>query len=155
MVMLLDHFIQEAYFDRVLDILDRIQHPGYYAQMAVAWALAECYAHDPQQTMGYLKESRLDAFTFNKAIQKMTESFRVPAADKRTPSRDAANRRNRIRSQQKRLMMTGILRDPQVKCKSVCWNPVSKEKLIQDLFRLTNSDAYFNPYLFGGGRHIE
>ena len=81
-VMLLDHFIQEAYFDRVLDILDRVQHPGYYAQMAVAWALAECYAHDPQQTMGYLKESRLDAFTFNKAIQKMTESFRVPAADK-------------------------------------------------------------------------
>lgn len=81
-VMLLDHFVQPAFIGRALETLDNVRHPGYYAQMAAAWALAECYAHFPEQTMEYLPRSALDQFTFNKALQKMTESRRISAAEK-------------------------------------------------------------------------
>ena len=81
-VMLLDHFIQEAFIDRVLETLDNVRHTGYYAQMAVAWALAECYARFPEWTMAYLPNSQLDTFPFNKALQKMTESRRICGEEK-------------------------------------------------------------------------
>lgn len=81
-VMLLDHFIQEAFIDRVLETLDNVRHTGYYAQMAVAWALAECYARFPERTMAYLPNSRLDTFPFNKALQKMIESRRICGEEK-------------------------------------------------------------------------
>ena len=89
-VMLLDHFIQEAFIDRVLETLDNVRHTGYYAQMAVAWALAECYARFPERTMAYLPNSRLDTFPFNKALQKMTESRRICGEGKGTAARHEA-----------------------------------------------------------------
>lgn len=81
-VMLLDHFINADYIDRVLQVLNNFKHPNYYAQMAAAWALAECYTHFPERTMAYLPGSALDDFTFNKALQKMRESRRISGADK-------------------------------------------------------------------------
>ena len=36
----------------------------------------------PKETMLLLKENRLDDFTYNKALQKITESFRVSPEDK-------------------------------------------------------------------------
>lgn len=76
-VMLLNFFIEEAYISRVLELLDSIKHEGYYVKMAVAWAVSICYIKLPKPTMVYLKNSRLDDFTYNKALQKITESYRV------------------------------------------------------------------------------
>ena len=50
--------------------------------MAVAWALAECYARFPEWTMAYLPNSQLDTFPFNKALQKMIESRRICGEEK-------------------------------------------------------------------------
>ena len=51
--------------------------------MGIAWAAATAYAKFPQKTYTYLTEwNTLDDFTYNKAIQKMIESYRVPEEDK-------------------------------------------------------------------------
>ncbi|MNI24734.1 DNA alkylation repair enzyme [compost metagenome] len=76
-VMLLDFYIEQDYINRVLQELDRIQHEGYYVKMAVAWAVSICYVKLPESTMSYLTSNSLDDFTYNKALQKITESYRV------------------------------------------------------------------------------
>ena len=40
-IMLLDYYIIEEYIDEVIEILDNIEHEGYYVKMGVAWCLAE------------------------------------------------------------------------------------------------------------------
>ena len=81
-VMAMAHYIDADYIQNVLQWMNRIDHEGYYVKMAVAWALSVCYVKFPKETMLLLKENRLDDFTYNKALQKITESFRVSPEDK-------------------------------------------------------------------------
>lgn len=76
-VMMLNFFIEEEYINRILQLLDKVSHEGYYAKMAVSWALSICYNKLPEPTMSYLLSNALDDFTYNKALQKITESYRV------------------------------------------------------------------------------
>ena len=76
-VMLLDYYITEEYIDEVIEVLDKIEHDGYYVKMAVAWAISVCYIKFPEKTYKYLINDNLDNFIHNKAIQKVKESFRV------------------------------------------------------------------------------
>ncbi|MCR8657484.1 DNA alkylation repair protein [Paenibacillus endoradicis] len=76
-VMFIFYYIDEQYIDKVLEILDSISHDGYYVKMAVAWAVSICYVKLPESTMIYLKDNTLDNFTYNKALQKITESTRI------------------------------------------------------------------------------
>jgi 3-methyladenine DNA glycosylase AlkD len=76
-VMLLSFYIEDEYIDRVLMLLDSVKHEGYYVKMAVAWALSICFVKYSEKTMTYLKKNTLDDFTYNKTLQKITESFRV------------------------------------------------------------------------------
>lgn len=81
-VMLLSFYIEDEYIDQVLARLDNAKHDGYYVKMAVAWAISICFVKYPQKTMAYLKKNTLDNFTYNKALQKITESLRVDKATK-------------------------------------------------------------------------
>jgi len=83
-VMLLDFFIVDEYIDDVLKILNNIKHTGYYVKMAVAWAISICFIKYQEKTMKLLKNNNLDNFTYNKALQKIIESYRV---DKRTKNK--------------------------------------------------------------------
>lgn len=76
-VMLLDFYITEEYIDKVLEILNKIQYEGYYVKMAVAWAISVCYIKFPKETFKLLQENSLDDFTYNKALQKAIESYRI------------------------------------------------------------------------------
>lgn len=76
-VMLLNFYLDEEYIHSVLKGLDQIKHEAYYVRMAVAWAVSICYIKLPEPTMAYLKSNSLDKFTYNKALQKITESYRV------------------------------------------------------------------------------
>lgn len=76
-VMLLDFYIEEDYIDRVLILLDEVKHEAYYVKMAVAWAISICYIKFPEKAMKYLNNNTLDDFTYNKGLQKITESLRV------------------------------------------------------------------------------
>lgn len=85
-VMFCSHFLIDEYIDEVIEILDRLHTDGkYYAQMAVAWALATVMAKYPEKCLAYMKREdiQMEAWTYNKAIQKMKESYRVSAEIKR------------------------------------------------------------------------
>lgn len=84
LVMLLDYYITPGYIDRLFPVFDGVRHEGYYVKMAVAWAVSMCYVKFPGKTEEYLNRCLLDEFTFNKSLQKITESRSV---DKETKKR--------------------------------------------------------------------
>lgn len=81
-VLLMSHFLVPDYIHRVFEVLDTLQFDGYYTKMGVAWCVATAYAKFPEETGAYLEKNRLRDWTYNKAIQKMCESYRVSEADK-------------------------------------------------------------------------
>jgi 3-methyladenine DNA glycosylase AlkD len=81
-VMLLDFYVKQEYLQAAFEKFDNIKHEGYYVKMAVAWAVSIYYIKFPNETMEYLLNNRLDDFTYNKALQKITESLRVDKATK-------------------------------------------------------------------------
>lgn len=83
-VMLLNFYMEPEWIDRTLARLNLVRHTGYYAQMAVAWAVSMYYVKFPEQTMPFLLQNSLDDFTFHKALQKITESLCVDKEQKNT-----------------------------------------------------------------------
>lgn len=78
-VMLLSHYLNDEYIDRVINVLDGLNTDDYYSQMGVAWAFATIMGKYENKCLEYLKSDkcRLDKITYNKSLQKMRESFRV------------------------------------------------------------------------------
>ena len=81
-VMLLDYYVNEEYLDKLFYHEDRIKHDGYYVKMAVAWMLSVCFVKFYDETKAYMKDSVLDDFTYNKALQKARESYRITPEQK-------------------------------------------------------------------------
>lgn len=81
-VLLMSHFLVPEYICRVLAVMDTLQYDGYYTRMGVAWCVATAYAKFPKETAEYLANNKLQDWTYNKAIQKMCESYRVGDEDK-------------------------------------------------------------------------
>lgn len=77
--MLMSHFLVDAYVDEVINVLNALHADEYYAKMGIAWAVATIMAKYPDKCLRYMesKENKLDNWTYNKAIQKMKESYRV------------------------------------------------------------------------------
>lgn len=76
-VMILDYYIEEKYLEKDFKIFDSITSQAYYVQMAVAWAISICLIKFYDETISYLKIANLDDFTYNKALQKAIESYRI------------------------------------------------------------------------------
>jgi len=86
-VMMLCYFLNDRYINKTLEKIDKIKHEGYYVKMASAWAISAAYIKYPDITLKYLKNNTLDTFTFNKSLQKITESYRVSEKSKKTIKR--------------------------------------------------------------------
>ncbi len=82
-IMLMDHFITDCYIVRLINVLSAVRPVGYYASMAVAWAVSVCYVHYPDIVTDLLKSHELDKDTQNRAIQKIVDSLRVTAEAKK------------------------------------------------------------------------
>jgi 3-methyladenine DNA glycosylase AlkD len=76
-------FSDPDWIGRALQGLARVRQQGYYARMGVAWALSHLYVDFPAEVEELLRREALDAWTHNKAIQKIAESFRVDEGAKR------------------------------------------------------------------------
>lgn len=76
-VMLLDFYITNEYIDKVLKILNNIKHEGYYVKMAIAWTIQVAFVKFPNETIKLLKNNKIDDWTYNKALQKIIESYRI------------------------------------------------------------------------------
>lgn len=82
-ILSMDYFITEEYLERLFTLYNQVHHEGYYVKMAVAWAVSVCFVKFPEQTMAYLQSCQLNNWTYNKALQKIIESNRVDAEQKR------------------------------------------------------------------------
>lgn len=83
-VMLLLYFVDENYTDSIFESFNKIKHDNYYVKMAIAWAISIFFRELPHITMPYLKNNKLDNWTYNKALQKITESLAVDEDVKKT-----------------------------------------------------------------------
>lgn len=83
-VCLLDYFITDDYIDATLAAIGTIRHEGYYAQMAVAWALSVCYVKFPAQTFDFLQTAKLPKFTLQRTVSKICDSYRVAPDSKKS-----------------------------------------------------------------------
>ena len=85
-VMILDFYIEENYLQEDFKIFENINSKDYYVQMAVAWAISICLIKYYDETILFLKskKEKFDKFTYNKALQKGIESFRLTKEQKET-----------------------------------------------------------------------
>ena len=85
-VNLMSNYLDDEHIDNVFTTLATITQWGhYYVDMGVAWLVATAMAKCRDKTVEYMKgEGRqvLNKFTYNKALQKMRESYRVSPEDK-------------------------------------------------------------------------
>lgn len=79
-VMLLNYFVDEKHIDLIFDILNSYTSDKYYAQMACAWLVSECFVKFPDKTFFYLKNNTLQMEIFKKSIRKIIESTAVSSA---------------------------------------------------------------------------
>lgn len=78
-VMLLSHYLNDEYIERVFKVLDRLNADDYYSQMGIAWAIATIMGKYPDICLEYLKSKNcgLNKSTYNKSLQKIRESLKV------------------------------------------------------------------------------
>ena len=75
-ISLMTNFLDEAHIDQVFAALRNVKHDGYYVKMALAWLYATAAVHFFELTLAELENEHIDAWTRNKAYQKMRESRR-------------------------------------------------------------------------------
>ena len=75
-ISLMTNFLDEAHIDQVFAALRNVKHDGYYVKMALAWLYATSAVHFFELTLAELENEHIDAWTRNKAYQKMRESRR-------------------------------------------------------------------------------
>ena len=75
-ISLMTNFLDESHIDQVFAALREIKHDGYYVKMALAWLYATAAVRFFELTLAELENEHIDAWTRNKAYQKMRESRR-------------------------------------------------------------------------------
>lgn len=80
-VLLLTYYIEDKYIDDIFKLCIEYQDE-YYVKMSLAWLISMCYIKYKNKTIKFLKENKLDKWTYNKSIQKIIESNRVNEDEK-------------------------------------------------------------------------
>jgi 3-methyladenine DNA glycosylase AlkD len=80
--MILGYYIEDEYLKKDFEIFDSITSEKYYVKMAKAWAISIALIKYYDQTLDYLKNTNMDKWTYNKAIQKAIESYRITEKQK-------------------------------------------------------------------------
>ena len=75
-ISLMTNFLDESHINQVFAALRYIKHDGYYVKMALAWLYATAAVNFFELTLAELENEHIDAWTRNKAYQKMRESRR-------------------------------------------------------------------------------
>lgn len=80
-VLLLSYYINDKYIDTIFGLCNNYKDE-YYVKMAIAWLISICYIKFKEKTLEFLKNNKLDDWTYNKSIQKIIESNRVTIEEK-------------------------------------------------------------------------
>lgn len=76
-IVLLFYYLNDDYIDEVLKLINSIKSDDYYVKMANAWLISICLVKYYDKTVKFLKSCQLDDWTYNKALQKAIESYRI------------------------------------------------------------------------------
>lgn len=77
-VMLKCAYVEFDYLAVIFDRMEKLcEREEYYIRMGTAWTLAECFVKFPDETLAYMKVSKLPKWTYNKTISKICDSYRV------------------------------------------------------------------------------
>ncbi len=80
--MLMDHFLDEDFDPRCLEMAASVRSEEYYVNMMVAWFFATALAKQYRTALPYLEENRLSPRVHGMAVRKAVESFRITAEQK-------------------------------------------------------------------------
>lgn len=85
-VILLNYYINDEYIDFVLNKMLEIKSDYYYVKMAISWCLSICLIKYFDKTIEFMSTNKniFDKWTYNKALQKGIESFRISKENKKT-----------------------------------------------------------------------
>lgn len=83
-VSLLDYYIDDEHIDFVLNKMLEIKSDYYYVKMAISWCLSICLIKYFDKTLDFLikNKNNFDKWTYNKALQKGIESYRISKENK-------------------------------------------------------------------------
>lgn len=84
-VNLLANYLDSEHIDQIFAYFNVISFGQYYIDMAVAWLVATAMVKCREQTIRYIEcDGRrvLNSFSYNKALQKMRDSYRISDQDK-------------------------------------------------------------------------
>ena len=82
LILLFSHYMIEEYLDEIFDIAEAISVNDYYAKMGLAWLLSECFIKFRDYTLTRFTNLKIDNFSYNKAISKICDSYRVSKKEK-------------------------------------------------------------------------
>lgn len=80
-VLLLNYYIEKKYLGKIFKLCN-IENNNYYVEMSIAWLISICYIKYKDETKEYLKNNKLNKFTYNKTIQKIIESNQIEQIEK-------------------------------------------------------------------------
>lgn len=80
---LMDFYLDENFSAEILSLVASVKSEEYYVNMCSAWFFATAVAKQPESTIPFFTERRLDKWAHNKAIQKAIESYRVDEKTKK------------------------------------------------------------------------
>ena len=75
--MLMRYYLDGEFRSEYLAWVAGVHSEEYYLNMMRAWYFATALAKQPEATLPWLKEQRLDVWTHNRTIQKAVESLRI------------------------------------------------------------------------------
>ena len=75
--MLMSFYLNDEFIPEMLDLVAGIRSEEYYINMMIAWYFATALAKQYDAALPVIQERRLEKWTYNKAIQKAIESYRV------------------------------------------------------------------------------
>ena len=78
----MNYYLDAQYIQVIFGLFDSVQHKGYYVKMALAWAISLAFIKMQAETLQYLHNNHLDAWTVQKALQKILESNRIDGETK-------------------------------------------------------------------------
>lgn len=81
--MLMQHFLDENFDTKYVDMVAEVKSKEYYINMMIAWYFATALAKQYESVLPYIEGKRLDSWTHNKAIQKSVESYRITDEQKK------------------------------------------------------------------------
>lgn len=80
--MLMEHFLDEDFDEKYLDVVSSVKSEEYYINMMIAWYFATALAKQWDATIPLIESKSLDKWVHNKSIQKARESYRITKEQK-------------------------------------------------------------------------